>query len=170
MNDRVSPSPQVVVGQIVKPHGVRGEVTIEVNPQFPNVFGVGESVYIQGHPHQINRSSALQKERMVIKFKGISNREVAESLRAENITIPQDKLPTLPYGKYYHFQIIGMSVFETSGEYLGRITEIICTGANDVYVITNNTTELLMPAINQVIKEVDLDRSTMIVQLPKGLR
>lgn len=170
MNDRANPNPQIVIGQIVKPHGVRGEVTVEINNQFSDVCSVGSFVYIQGHAYQITRSYAYRNERFVIKFKSIDTRKAAEVLRNENVTISPDKLPTLNDGKYYDFQIIGLSVFENAGEFLGRITEIVYTGANDVYVISKNNAELLIPAINQVIKQVDIDRNTMIVQLPKGLR
>ena len=107
---------------------------------------------------------------MIVKLEGIDSRTAAEGLRNKSLTVPQDQVPVLPQGEYYHFQIIDLEVSTSEGEHLGQIVEIISTGANDVYVVASEAGQLLIPAIDHVIKEVDLDRGIMVVQLPEGLR
>jgi len=76
----------------------------------------------------------------------------------------------LPEGEYFHFQLLGIKVLTEEGEELGRISDILETGSNDVYVVTGPTGEVLVPALADVIVKVDLDQGIMEVSLPDGLR
>ena len=76
----------------------------------------------------------------------------------------------MPEGEYFHYQLIGLQVLTESGERLGEISEIIITGSNDVYVVSGADGEILLPALNQVIRAVDLERGLMTVRLMEGLR
>jgi 16S rRNA processing protein RimM len=107
---------------------------------------------------------------MALKLEGINSRNEAEGLRDCFLTVSEDMTPPLPEGEYYHFQIIDMSVYTRKLEYLGQITQILPTGSNDVYVVSDEDEELLIPAVDEVIVEVDVAQGTMTVDLPDGLR
>ena len=86
------------------------------------------------------------------------------------ITVPPEAVPQLPEGEYFHFQLLGIKVLTEEGEELGRISDILETGSNDVYVVNGPTGEVLVPALADVIVKVDLDQGIMEVNLPDGLR
>ena len=91
-------------------------------------------------------------------------------MAGELLTIPSNAVPPLPEGEYFHFQLMGLEVFTEEGEDLGRISDILVTGSNDVYVVSGQSGDLLIPAVAQVVRVVDLERGTMTVRLIDGLR
>jgi 16S rRNA processing protein RimM len=84
--------------------------------------------------------------------------------------VPEGMAPPLPEGAYYHFQIVDMRVYTRGKEYLGIITQVLSTGSNDVYVVCHQGRELLVPALEGVVREVDVEGRRMVVDLPEGLR
>ena len=106
---------------------------------------------------------------MLIRFKGVTDRDAAAVLTNKNVFVRTDTLPRLPEGEYYHHELLGLQVYENE-ILLGEISDILITGANDVYVISLlNGQELLLPAIKSVIMEVDLKNLKMRVTIPEGL-
>ena len=170
MDRGAAPGEPVIVGRVVDPRGMKGEVQIEVISDSPGRFSPGGVLFLQGRPHTIQRSSPQANGRLYLKLEGIESRTEAEGLRHTFLTVSEDMVGPLPEGEYYHFQIIDTRVFTSEGEYLGRVTEIISTGSNDVYVAAHDGTELLVPALEEVILKVDLQQGTMTVELPPGLR
>ena len=160
----------MIVGRVLAAHGMMGEVQIEVISDSPGRFSAGGILYLMGEPREIQGSSGARKGRINLKLGGVDSRTEAESLRGGILTVPEDMVPPLPEGGYYHYQIIDMRVHTHQGEYLGRITEILTTGSNDVYVVSLEGTELLIPAVDEVIKNIDVDGGKMTVELPPGLR
>ena len=104
-----------------------------------------------------------------IKLEGIDNPETAGRLVGCRVLIPSERLEKLPDGEYYWKDIIGLEVRTVDGERLGNIDHIIETGSNDVYVCTGGEREILLPAIEDVIKTIDLEKRFMIVELLEGL-
>ena len=94
----------------------------------------------------------------------------ARDLVGESVTVSQVSAPGLPDGQYFHFQLIGMRVLTEDGEYLGQVQEILETGSNDVYVVSGESGELLIPALVDVIREVQVAEGLMVVRLLEGLR
>ena len=86
------------------------------------------------------------------------------------ITVPETSAPELPEGEYFHFQLLGLRVFTEAGEELGRLSEILETGSNDVYVVSGPDGQILVPALSEVIQEIKLSEKIMVVRLPDGLR
>lgn len=158
------------MGRVLAPHGLKGEVRIEVITDSPDRFSSGGIVYVTGEPHRIERSFRLPKGTLALKLEGIDNRGQAAALRESLLTVPEDMVPPPPEGQYYHFQIIDMRVHTREREYLGQVTQIISTGSNDVYVVSFEGKEILIPALDDVIKEMDVERGVMTVDLPEGLR
>lgn len=162
-------------GKIVGAHGIRGEV--KVHPYFESIpaFKAGNRILLR---HATGDEEAQDivgcrphKRLMLITFEGVSNRNDAEALTRAEVLINRSALPDLEKGEYYWSDIIGLDVFCIDETYLGTVESVMPTGSNDVYVIKNrkNGRETLVPAIRSVIAEIDIEKSTMRVNLPKGL-
>jgi 16S rRNA processing protein RimM len=158
----------LAVGFLRRPHGIQGEILMEVLTDFPERLRSGKLVHV-GENHQPMRIThkRSQDQELLLTFAGIDTPEAAGNLRNQRVYIKADALPELPEGEYYHHQLLGLKVIDEAGLEVGSLTEIIETGANDVYV-TNSVEgkETLFPAIESVILGVDLGRNEMRVRLP----
>lgn len=158
----------LAVGFLRRPHGIQGEILMEVLTDFPDRLRSGKLVYI-GENHQplhITHKRS-QDQALLLTFAGIDTPEAAGNLRNQRVYIKADVLPELPEGEYYHHQLLGLKVINEDGLEVGTLTEIIETGANDVYVATSvEGKETLFPAIESVILDVDLGGNEMRVRLP----
>ena len=170
--DEVSPAPQedsVVVGRIVGAWGLHGELKVQSQTDDPERLSVGRQVYLAGRPAVIESSNPA-KAGLRLKLDLAGDRTEAEELRGLLLTVPRDQVAPLPDGSFYHFQIVGIGVFTEDGGPLGEVIEILNTGSNDVYVVNRpNGKQLLLPAIGDVILEVDPDENRMTVRVPEGL-
>lgn len=106
----------------------------------------------------------------ILKLRGIDTREDAEGLAGVELEVPTEDVPPLPDGSYYHFQILDMEVWTSAGELLGIVVDILITGSNDVYVVRGGDREILVPALEDVVLEVDVEGGRLTVDLPEGLR
>lgn len=158
----------IAVGRVVSPQGVWGEIKVEVTTDFPDRFSAGAEVYIEGRAVTIE-SSRWHKGRVILKLATIESVEDAEGLRGKFLEVPQSHLRPLPEGQYYQFQLLGLEVWTTEGKLLGRIAHILPTGSNDVYVVPSRHGELLIPAIEDVVKSVDLEMGRIVIELIEGL-
>ena len=161
----------VIVGKVLAPRGTKGELRIGVLSDSPDRFSSGRILYLGDRPFEIRSSSVLRKGVVVLKLGGINSPKEVETLRGHFLTVPWEDVPPLPQDTYYHFQIIDMLVYTKESEYLGKVSAIISTGNNDVYVVSDKENrDLLVPAIDEVIVQVDVEKGTMTVDLPDGLR
>lgn len=158
----------LIVGRIVAPWGIRGEVKVEVETDFPERFSPHKQVYIDGIPFKIE-SCHLHKQHLIVKLATIDSIEAAEKLRRQDLTIPRSELHPLPEGQYYTFQLIGLKVVTTEGDSLGRITDIMATASNDVYIVEGKRGEILIPAIEDVVKSIDLEKGKIVIEAIEGL-
>ena len=106
---------------------------------------------------------------LLVRFTGIAARADAAALQGATLCVRADESPEAPPGTYYHYQLVGMSVEDAAGVRLGTLTEIIATGANDVYVVTAESAELLLPAVADVVVSVDVQANRMTAAVPEGL-
>lgn len=111
----------------------------------------------------------MHQKTLLLALRGVTTRTGADVLRNLLLEVPEDDLPPLADGEYYRYQLIGVEVFDGAGEALGRIEDVIDTGANDVYAVRNADGELLVPAIDTVVRAVDLLSRRMEVDVPPGL-
>jgi 16S rRNA processing protein RimM len=161
----------LAIGKLRRPHGIQGEMLMEVLTDFPERLKVGVIVYMgdQRRPLKI-RSSRSQNKAMLLAFDGYTDPETAGELRNEILYVRSDDRPPLPEGEYYHHQVLGLQVIDETGQMLGVLTKILDTAANDVYVVQPaHGPEILLPAIEPVILDIDLDRKQMKVHLLPGL-
>ncbi len=161
----------IVIGQITKPHGVRGEVRVKPHTDEPARFTWLEQVYVGAeNPQPMAVEKARVHQGMVLlKLTAVSNRTAAESLRGEWLLVPEAEALPLEEGEYFLFQLEGLTVVTTDDETLGTLTSIIETGANNVFVVQGEQGELLLPDIDEVVQEIDFENGRVIVTLLPGL-
>ena len=158
----------ITIGQILAPWGVRGKIRVAVTTDFPQRFAPGEKVYINHRPVTID-STQWHKGRVIIKLSGTDSVAAAQKLRGQAMEIPRSQLKVLPEGEYYLFQIIGLKVWTTGGELLGVVTEIHPSRGNDTYLVKGDRGEILIPAIEDVVKSIDLGKRRMVIEPMEGL-
>lgn len=160
----------VVVGQILSAHGQEGALNIKVITDVPNRFDTGQVLTIDGRRFVVAGSRGTGPSTRILWLQEVSSRDQAKALQGQWLSIPAKDVPELEEGEYFHFQLLGMEVHTEDGELLGNIGRILETGSNDVYVIEGPTSELLLPAIMQVVRHVDVAGRRMTVRLLDGLR
>ncbi len=158
----------ITIGQILAPWGVKGKLKVEVITDFPKRFTPQSTIYVNRQPMTID-STEWRKGKVIIKLNTVDSIEEAQKLPGQPVEIPHSQLYSLPERQYYHFQLIGLEVWTTQGELLGNITEILTADSNDNYVVRGATGEILIPAIDDVVKSVDLDRGRITIEAIKGL-
>jgi 16S rRNA processing protein RimM len=165
----------VIVGQVRRPHGIRGEVRVEILTDYPERIVEHDHLYlaypqtpddVEPYPLEAIRP---HKGVLLIKLAGVDDRDAAEELRGMLVQVPLDQAVPLEEGEYYHFQLIDMDVETETGEWLGRVADVLATGAHDVYVVRGPRGEVLLPAVEDVILDLDTEQGTMVVRLMPGM-
>jgi 16S rRNA processing protein RimM len=163
--------PFLAAGQIRRPHGLMGEVLVEIFTDFPERLRPKKVVYVgEDHIPLTIRTSRPHGQRLLLAFKGIGTPEEVGRYRNQVLYVNSAHRVALPAGEYYQDELLGMQVVDESSRLLGELAEIMQTGANDVYVVSGmNGRELLLPATSEVILHVDLPQRTIQVHLLPGL-
>jgi 16S rRNA processing protein RimM len=163
----------VLIGKIVGIHGIKGTNKLRSYAESLSVFLPGRSILVRDlrgreasyEIHWVKPHTGTP----LVSFKGITDYGQAKTLIGAELFIPQSELPELDEDTYYWYDLIGIEVVTMTGEFLGRIESIIETGSNDVYVVKSNEKEVLIPALESVVLEIDLEHKRMQVDLPEGL-
>lgn len=160
----------LAIGKVSRPHGIAGEIKVQLAPEYDGVLEAVRRVYLNDaeHPYRVLAQRAHQGG-VLLRLERVATRNAAEALRGARVLIRTSDLPDLPPGEYYTYQLIGLRVVRESGEALGELSEVLRTGSNDVYVVKTADGELLLPAIESVIRGIDLEAGTMTVIVPPGL-
>ena len=158
----------ITIGEIVATWGTRGKVKVEIATDLPQRFAPSSTVYISQQPMTI-ASTEWHKGQAIIKLDTIDSIENAQQLRGQLVEIHRSQVYPLPEGQYYHFQLIGLEVWTTQGELVGSITQVLTGKGNDNYVVRGARGEVLIPAIDEVVKSVDLDRGRITIEAIEGL-
>lgn len=166
------PPEYLAVGRVLRPHGLRGDLLLEPASDLANTLRPGTTVYLgASRERAVIRSLRAHGRQYLVLLEGSVDRSGAEGWRDLVVYVHFDQAAPLPEHTYYRWQIIGLQVWSDEQESLGRIVEILETGANDVYVVRSESgQELLLPAIEPVVLEVDLAEKRMTVHLLPGLR
>jgi len=161
----------LVVGTLRRPHGLRGEILMDVITDFPERLLRGVKLFVGSSREPRIIDSCRQHSRgMLIQLRGISSPEAAGSYRQQAVYVLAANRPRLPKGQYYHHELVGSKVVDENQQTLGVLAEILQTGANDVYVVKGAPDrELLLPAIAGVLLEIDSDRRMIQVRVPNGI-
>ncbi|MFH1524184.1 MAG: ribosome maturation factor RimM [Chloroflexota bacterium] len=161
----------LAVGKVRRPHGVGGDALVEIYTDFPERILSQMVIYVgENHlPLTISRRRT-HNDGLLLAFEGFTTPEQVGKFRNQTLYTTKADAPELPEGEYYQYELIGLEVKDEFGISLGKLTEIMQTGANDVYVVTNEAgRELLLPAITDVVLDVDLEAKTMKIHLLPGL-
>jgi 16S rRNA processing protein RimM len=158
----------------VSAHGVGGTIKVYSYADSPALFNQGNNILVKNPDNSNEKSyrikwSAPHSRFLLLMFEGVDSRSAADNLKGSELFIEKAVLPELEENTYYWEDIIGLSVYTEDDIFLGRVDSIIETGSNDVYVVKDGKREILIPAIESVIKLIDLDLKKMKVNLPEGL-
>ena len=173
MNKSVDKKGYVLIGKIVGAHGLEGTHKIRSYAESLSIFKPGSAILIRSDSgreasYEIKWIKSHTKTPL-LALRGIADRDQAEAMIGSELFIHQSELPQLDEDSFYWYELIGIDVFTTEEEYLGRIESIIETGSNDVYVAKNGAKEILIPALASVVVDVNLEQKRMRVNLPEGL-
>lgn len=162
------------VGVITTTHGVHGEVKVFPTTDDPARFKKLKQVILDTGKDKIELEIAgvkFFKNLVILKFKGIDDINDVEKYRKKSLYVTRENAVKLKKNEYFIADLIGLKVSSDEGEDLGQISDVLQTGANDVYVISKDgADELLVPAIRECIKNVDVEGGTMEIHLLPGLR
>jgi len=163
----------VLIGKIVGVHGIKGTNKIRSYAESLSLFKPGRSILVrESGGQEISREIKWVKPHTgtaLISFNGINERYQAQALIGAELFVPKEELPELEEDTHFWFDLIGMAVYTTEEKYLGRIESIIETGSNDVYVVQDDQREVLIPALESVVLDIDIKDKRMQVDLPEGL-
>ena len=161
----------LIVGHLQRAHGIKGEIAMQVLTDFPERMQKDKKVWIgDAYDQYVIKSVRWKQDLLLLSFDGIDDRSGIDALVNQDVFVQANALPILPDGRYYFHQLIGLSVFEQDN-FIGTVTEILETGANDVFVLSvPGEKELLLPDIKSVILNIDLEEKKIQVAIPEGLR
>lgn len=164
------PVPYLIIGRVLKPWSYRGELKIEILTDYPNRFASLQKVYLgdDAKPFLVERAH-LHGKHVLLKLQGIDSTEAAAKLRDQLVHVARQDAVELPKGQHFIHELIGLRVITTEGVTLGTIEEVIDTRANDVYVVRDGTREILIPATEEIVKEIAVERGEMVIKMMDGL-
>lgn len=173
MSDLPKEESLLLIGRVVKTQGIKGEIRIYSTSGEKSLISPGVVLYLKNKEGQLQsltvRSLRYQKGIIILAFQEVRGLSEAEKLVGNKIYINKDILPPLPPDEFYWFQLLDLKVFTEKGTYLGIIKGIMPTGSNDVLVVRQYREEYLIPAIAEVVKQVDLQERTMVIRPMAGL-
>ncbi|MFI5283212.1 MAG: ribosome maturation factor RimM [Candidatus Dormibacterales bacterium] len=150
------------VGQVTGAYGLGGAVKVMPLTDFADRFDTGATLLMDGTEHQVEWSRAGHPG-VVVKFRGIDNRTVAELLKGRYLEVGEGRRRALDADRFYHHQVVGLRAFTDSGEGIGVIAEVLERPANDVWVSRDGMIEHLIPATKDAVVEVDLEHGRVVV-------
>jgi 16S rRNA processing protein RimM len=170
---KVSSEKLLLVGKVIKPHGFKGLIRVWSYARTGESFLHSGTVFLKRDSQDPIEYRVLDvkphKNIFLMRIEGLDNFEKADSFKGADILVDKDHLRRNSDDEYYWFELIDLRVYLDTGKYLGMIKEIIPTGSNDVYVVKLNDSEFLIPALQDVVKKIDLDKGEMIISAMDGL-
>jgi 16S rRNA processing protein RimM len=163
----VESEPELRIGRLIRAHGVKGALRVELLTDFPDRFAPGREVLVGGRSLRVARSDE-QNGSMLVTFEGIDDRTAAEPLAGSYVTVPLADARALPPDRYYHFQLVGLTVVDARrARELGKVEEVLSYAANDVLRVSDGKREILIPMIRSVVRSIAPSEGTITVDLPE---
>jgi 16S rRNA processing protein RimM len=163
----------VVVASVVKAHGLKGTFKVKVETDNPKRFLPGESLLLvlPNRMQEVTVESFVPQNRYgLLKLSEISEIEQAEPWRGADLAIPSSELGQLEPGRYYTFQLLGLTVLSQDARNLGVLTRIEEMPSGDIYLVKSQEGDFYIPAMGDIIERIDLDKGVMIIRDMEGLR
>ena len=158
----------IPIGRVTRTHGLKGELKFFPADQDDLVVQNDQQIRLGGTTFKI-KSVRGAKSPFIVKFEGVDSIEAAQSLSGQEVLVAKEDFESLPEGEYYRFEIEGLKAFDDTGKYYGVIEEIIATGSNDVYVVRGDGKEWLVPMIDSVVQNIDLEEGKLVFHCVEGL-
>jgi len=161
----------VAVGRITRPHGVKGEVAVLPLSDVESRFEPGSTLFLDERTDRplTVALSRPHRQRLLVTFRGVADRTAAEELQGRYLFVPASSAPSLPEGEYWSYDLIGCQVLTEEGRHLGEVREVIHTPANDVWATQGEGGEVLIPALKDVVQEVDTAARRIVIREVPGL-
>jgi 16S rRNA processing protein RimM len=161
------PESDLRIGRVLRAHGVKGVLRVELLTDFPDRFEAGSTIVVAGRPLTVARSEGGEGS-LLVTFEGIDDRTAAQRLVGAYCTVPLAQARSLPAGRYYHFQLVGLRVVDERGaRELGQVAEVLSYPANDVLRVTGGHGEILIPMVRSVVRSIAPAEGTITVDLPE---
>jgi 16S rRNA processing protein RimM len=162
----------VAVGRVLRPHGVRGEVVVEVLSDVPGRFRKGSRLtgVREGEPPVplVVAAGRAHKSGAVVRFEGVGDRDGAEALRGLDLEVPLAEVPAAPAGTYYQYELLGC-LCRDGGEELGRVAEVVEDGGGVLLIVEGEGGRVPVPFVKEFLREVDVAAGRIDLALPPGL-
>ena len=159
---------EIIIGKIVAPHGVRGDIRILPLTEKPELFLDLEYLLLEGGKKLTVKNARFQKRMILVTTKEVTSMNEAELLRDKNIYIKAEDLPELEEDEFYVADLVGIPVYDLEGNQIGTFKDSLSTGSNDVYIIAvPGAKDILVPALKEYFKEINLAEKRIVVKLPE---
>lgn len=174
MNSEMEGSRLIAVGRIVKTHGVKGEVKVFPYGESMAFQSPGGRLFLGGLSEVTNKAVTLMSARSlgknwIVRFQELMSMNEAQKTVGCEVLLPEGNLPPTQEGEYYHYQLIGLEVVTKTGVVVGILRGVMETGSHDVYSVESHDREILIPAVEEIICEIDLKQNRMVIDPPEGL-
>lgn len=160
------------LGYVIKKHGVKGEVSVLLDVDFPEEYSELESVFVEINQKLVPffiEAIQIRDDKAVIKFEDIDDGPAADELKAKRVFLPLSTLPELEPGKFYYHQVVGYTVKDQTLGEVGTITGIFTSNMQDLITVDHNGTEILIPISDDIVHDADHEQKILNVDLPEGL-
>ncbi|MBE9592376.1 MAG: 16S rRNA processing protein RimM [Proteobacteria bacterium] len=163
----------ILIGHVIRPHGIAGLLRIVSYAQSLETFLQAGSVFMDRGNNEFEERKVIDirphGSSFLLRLSGLNSIEQTEIFKAAKIFIRKDSLIKKDEDEFFYYELLGLNVYSITGQYLGVVKEIFPTGSNDVYVVEGQGKEFLIPAIHQVIKEINIAQKRMVISPIKGL-
>jgi 16S rRNA processing protein RimM len=163
----------VLIGKVVATHGIKGQ--LRVVPYSGNAESIllQRTIILKGSNGDSDSyevaDSSIHGKKVIISLRSFNNINQVEHLVGREIFVKREQLPELPDGEYYWCDLIGLKVQTVRGDYLGELSDILAAGGNDVYMVRAGGKEYLIPAVEDIVTDINIVEGTMTVDPPEGL-
>jgi 16S rRNA processing protein RimM len=162
-----APSPELRIGRVTGAHGLRGAVKVELLTDFPDRFASGNEVSLDGRRLTI-RDSEPRDAGLLVTFEEINDRDGANELNGLYITLPLSAARQLPEDRFYHFQLVGLTVFDLRQQReIGLVEEVLTYSANDVLRVRSGKADVLIPMVKNIVRTIEPSKGRITVDLPE---
>jgi len=161
----------LVIGRVLGAVGVEGEMRVQAITDFPERFENLRTIHVGDNlrPYAVRRVHLEGGDTILLKLDGVETADTARAMRNQDLSVPIEEAVPLESGQYFWHEIIGLEVLTDTGITLGKVQDVIRTGSNDVYVVGTAARDILIPAIEDVVKRIDPAAGIMVVHLIPGL-
>lgn len=163
----------ILIGHVIRPHGIAGLLRIVSYAQSLETFLQAGSVFMDRGNNEFEERKVIDirphGSSFLLRLSGLNSIEQTEIFKAAKIFIRKDSLIKKDEDEFFYYELLGLNIYSITGQYLGVVKEIFPTGSNDVYVVEGQGKEFLIPAIHQVIKEINIAQKRMVISPIKGL-